>query len=958
MDDRGEPTEQAIREIGLSLAQLASERRPPLFDPHDLRGRVLSGVLDDVELRIRLFRFLDVLPQLRGSDAVARHFRSYLADFKLGGLWGRALRLGAQPWAAFAVRHGVERLARQFIAEETPVALSRLLGRLRGLPAAFSLDAVGEAVLTETEADAYRDRILRLIDAVAGEPGADVSIKLSAMTPRFDPIDPDGSTSRAWIRLTPIAESARKQGVALTVDMEQVELKPLIHAVFVRLALAYPQPEFRVGVALQGYLKEAPRDLDTILGFANDQRRAIAIRLVKGAYWDTEQAWAAQHDWPVPVLLNKGEADRQYEQLTLQIMRNSPRIYPMIASHNLRSQAYALAIARHLGLPPTSWEAQVLFGMADPLADALIAQGVTVRVYVPTGDLVLGIAYLIRRLLENTAGTSILRQTYAEGRPMAEVLAQPQPGAARESTLIPINPPGSPVPFTNVPLSDFSQAPVRDAFRAALTDVRNEMGSQFGAERRGGWLVSSNPANPSEVVGRVQVVRPEDVAGVVAAAVTAFEHWREVSVAGRAEKLRAAARLIDARRTWFAAWEVLEAGKNWREADADVAEAIDMLAYYAAQMEVLEGWRPTHHYPGEDNDSRFEAVGPTAVIAPWNFPLAILAGMSGAALAAGCSVVLKPASLTPIVAWHYRQTLLEAGLPEHVVQWLPGDGSVVGSQLIGHPDIAAIAFTGSRDVGLAILEQAHMRRPEQKRVKRVVCEMGGKNAIIVDDDADLDAAVQEILASAFSYQGQKCSAASRIIAVGHVRDRLVDRMAAALDAYEYGPPEEPRYLLGPLIDGAAVRKAQRYLEIGRQEGRRAYIGRVPDEGHYITPAIFTEIQPHHRLAREEIFAPILAVIDAPDFNTALDIAMDSDYALTGGVFSRLPEHLERARGHYSVGNLYLNRRIVGARVAVQPFGGVALSGGGIQAGGPEYLKQFLWTRTVSENTLRHGFVPG
>jgi RHH-type transcriptional regulator, proline utilization regulon repressor / proline dehydrogenase / delta 1-pyrroline-5-carboxylate dehydrogenase len=275
--------------------------------------------------------------------------------------------------------------------------------------------------------------------------------------------------------------------------------------------------------------------------------------------------------------------------------------------------------------------------------------------------------------------------------------------------------------------------------------------------------------------------------------------------------------------------------------------------------------------------------------------------------------------------------------------------------------VAAIAFTGSRAVGLGILEAANTRAPGQRRVKRVVCEMGGKNAIVVDEDADLDEAVGEILASAFGYQGQKCSAASRLIAVGRVHDRLVERLAGALDSYEYGPPEEPRYLLGPLIDAAALEKALAYLEIGAREGRLSYGGRVPGEGHhlghYFAPAIFTDVRPEHRLAREEIFAPILAVLRAPDLATAVDIALDSDYALTGGVFSRLPEHLELARARFRVGNLYLNRRITGAKVAVQPFGGVALSGSGIQAGGQDYLKQFLWTRTVSENTLRHGFVP-
>lgn len=963
-DEPGQPGEGSIRETGQRLARRLAGPRPGLFDLGGLRGRLLSRALDDAKLRTGLFRFVDVLPQLADNRAIADHFRAYLGDCDLGGLWGRVLRLGEQPWSAFAVRRSVQRLARQFLAEENPRALTRLLDSLRALPAHLSLDVVGEVVLSEYEADAYRDRVLKLIDALSEEQDADVSIKLSALTPRFDTIDPEGSAARVWTRLGPIAEAARVRRVGLTVDMEQAELKPLTHAIFLRLALAHPDSAFRVGIAVQAYLKDAALDLEMLLDFAREHQRPIAVRLVKGAYWDTEQAWAAQRDWPVPVLLDKAETDRQYEQLTRRLMQNADLLYPMIASHNPRSQAHAMATASSLDLPAGAWEAQVLHGMAEPLRDALIAEGVNVRVYVPTGDLVAGIAYLIRRLLENTAGMSILRQTYAEDRPIVELLAPPMTGSGKETG------PGQhghapelqPV-FANAPLADFSQAPVREAFRQGLSQVRSELGREYAGAGEGAWLISANPAHPVEDLGRVQAVRPEQVDKIVAAAVAGFRLWREVPATERAQTLRAAARLIDSRRARFAAWEVLEAGKNWREADADVAEAVDVLNYYAARMEALDGWRTSHHYPGERNDSRYESVGPTVVIAPWNFPLAILAGMSAAAMAAGCSVILKPASLTPVIAWHYRQAMLEAGLPEDAVQWMPGNGSEVGQRLVSHPAVAAIAFTGSREVGLAILEQAHARAAGQKLVKRVVCEMGGKNAIIVDEDADLDEAVPGILASAFGYQGQKCSAASRLIAVGRIRQPLVDRLAAALDACEYGPPEDPHYVFGPLIDGAAVANAGRYFEFGRQEGRLAYRGSLPPEelqqgGHYFAPAIFTGILRHHRLAREEIFAPILAVLEAPDFDTALDIAMDSDYALTGGVYSRLPQHLELARERLRVGNLYLNRRITGARVGVQPFGGVALSGSGIQAGGPEYLKQFLSMRTVSENTLRHGFVPG
>jgi len=412
------------------------------------------------------------------------------------------------------------------------------------------------------------------------------------------------------------------------------------------------------------------------------------------------------------------------------------------------------------------------------------------------------------------------------------------------------------------------------------------------------------------------------------------------------------------RRFELAAWQVLEVGKAWREADADVAEAIDYWNYYADVAERLLDWRVTRDFPGERNAMRYEALGPTAVIAPWNFPLAILSGMSAAALVCGNPVIMKPASPAQLNACKLHEILLEAGFPPAVAQLLPGDGAALGALLAGHPDIAALAFTGSREVGLQLIEQAHRRNPQQKCIKRVVCEMGGKNAIIVDEDADLDEAVAHVMASAFGYQGQKCSAASRLIAVGRVHERLLARLADALASWPLGPPADPQYRFGPLISQPALEKAQRYFDIGRMEGDLVYQGRAPAGGYYFAPAIFSGIRPHHRLAREEIFAPILAVLHAADFETALAWANDSDYALTGGVFSRLPEHLEMARQQFRVGNLYFNRGITGARVAIQPFGGTALSGTGVQAGGEDYLRQFAWSRVVSSNQLRHGYVPG
>jgi RHH-type proline utilization regulon transcriptional repressor/proline dehydrogenase/delta 1-pyrroline-5-carboxylate dehydrogenase len=957
MDRPDTAPEQEIRQLGIRLHRAARGARPALFDPGSLRGRLLDAALRDDALRTALFQFVDVLPSLESADAIARHFRAYLHGRRLGGAWGRLLEFGEHPWAAWAVRRSVRRLARQFLVEETPGALRAALASLARVPAGVTVDAVGEAVLTEQEADAYLRRNLDLLEwlRAPGAPPA-LSLKLSALTPRFDPADPAGTARRVLARAAPLLERAAAAGAQLTLDMESHEFKPLVLEVFRRMAEAWPEPSWLPGIALQAYCPDTEHDLRELMRWAGERRRRIAVRLVKGAYWDTEVALAAARAWPCPVYRDKAQTDAAYERLTELLLRDPETVYPAFASHNLRSLAHAVCLARARGLDAGQWEVQMLYGMAEPLRDALASLGVRLRIYVPTGDLIAGIAYLIRRLMENTAGTSILRQAYAEGRDPAELLAPPAPAP-------PPGPPPAGNGFPNTPPTDFSLGENRAAFAAGLAAARGAAGRFHplgiaGAPAAGAGRASSrNPARPAEVLGEVELAGPAQAERAVANAAAAFPGWRDTPAAARAQLCLRAAGILTQRRHELAAWEVLETGKNWREADADVAEAADHLRYCAAEMIRLDGWRATRHFPAERNERRYEPCGVAAVISPWNFPIAILAGMTAAALVAGNTAILKPAGPARLCAERFREVLLEAGFPPGACQLLHGPGEVVGDFLAGHPGVNIIAFTGSREVGLGILARAHRPAPGQAHVKRVVCEMGGKNAIIVDEDADLDEAVAQTFASAFGYQGQKCSACSRLIAVGAVHDRFVARLAAMLDAHPPGPPEDPQYVLGPLISAAAKEKAERYLEIGRSEGILYYRGRAPDDGHYFAPAVFTGIEPRHRLAREEIFAPVLAVLRAGTFEAALDMALDSDYALTGGVFSRLPEHLALARERFRVGNLYLNRRITGALVAAQPFGGWRLSGTGVQAGGPDYLRQFLWSRVVSENTLRHGFVP-
>jgi RHH-type proline utilization regulon transcriptional repressor/proline dehydrogenase/delta 1-pyrroline-5-carboxylate dehydrogenase len=468
-----------------------------------------------------------------------------------------------------------------------------------------------------------------------------------------------------------------------------------------------------------------------------------------------------------------------------------------------------------------------------------------------------------------------------------------------------------------------------------------------------------NPSRPAEIVGRTAAAGPGEVDRAVAAAVRALPAWRDAGVAGRADTLGRVAAALRERRAELAAWIVYEAGKPWPEADADVAEAIDFVEYYRQQATALQTPLGLGRRRGEVNTYSREARGVAAVIAPWNFPLAILTGMTSAALATGNTVVMKPAEQTPVIAARLMEVFEAAGVPPGVVNYLPGRGEVAGDRLVRHPDVALIAFTGSQEVGTRLYATA-AATPGRRLLKRVIAEMGGKNAIIVDDDADLDEAVQGILTSAFNYAGQKCSACSRVIAVGRVYGRLVERLAEAARTLPMGAADAPGTVIGPVIDEASRERILGYVDLGKRLARPVLLRDLDPAlaalgGYYVAPAIFADVPATCALAREEIFGPVLSCMAATSYAEALQLATDLDYALTGGIFSRSPVRLAEGRRAFRVGNLYINRPTTGARVGRQPFGGRQLSGIGYQAGGPDYLLQFVETRVVSENTLRRGF---
>ena len=453
-------------------------------------------------------------------------------------------------------------------------------------------------------------------------------------------------------------------------------------------------------------------------------------------------------------------------------------------------------------------------------------------------------------------------------------------------------------------------------------------------------------------MGRVSQASKADVDAAIDAADKAFQSWRYSTPETRATILVKAAKILRDDIYIYSAWQVLEEGKQWAQAYNDVTEAIDFLEYYAREIIRLGGFQNTGSYAGESNHYYYQPKGLTAVIAPWNFPLAISIGMAGAAIAAGSCVIYKPSNVSPVVGYHLVEVFKAAGLPDGVFNYTPGRGSEIGDYIVEHPKIAVIAFTGSMEVGLRIINKAGNTGPEQLAVKKIISEMGGKNAIILDDDTDVKAAVPQILYSAFGFQGQKCSACSRLIVHDKIYDELVAELIAEAKKLKVGPAEDPQYYMGAVIDAAAHKTIQGYVELAESEGKLLYKSEIPaDKGYYIPITISEGFTPEKRLAQEEVFGPVLAIMRAKDFDQALEWANSTRFALTGACFSKKRANLERVTREYQCGNLYLNRGCVGALVGVQPFGGFRMSGVGTKAGGQDYLLHFMDPRCVTEQPL-------
>jgi 1-pyrroline-5-carboxylate dehydrogenase len=512
--------------------------------------------------------------------------------------------------------------------------------------------------------------------------------------------------------------------------------------------------------------------------------------------------------------------------------------------------------------------------------------------------------------------------------------------------------------FRNEPYTDFTRPENRKKMQEALERVRGQFGREYDIliggdrvriEHTTDKLKSVNPAQPGELIGIHQKATPELANRAIETAWKNFPQWSRTPADSRIRMALNTAALMRERKYEFDAWLVFEAGKTWNEAEAETAEAIDFAEYYAREMKRLAGPHRMLELPGERDEMRYLPLGAGIVIPPWNFSLAILCGMTIAALVTGNTVIIKPSSETPTVGAIFAEVLLEAGFPGYAFCFLPGSGSAVGDVLVTHPKTRFVAFTGSRDVGLRVNELAARPQPGQIWIKRVVAEMGGKDAIIVDSECDLDAAVEGVAASAFGYQGQKCSACSRAIVHEKVYDEFLQKLKARTEKLTVGPPDEPENQMGPVISASAKTSIERYIGIGKSEGRLLTGGgAAPNGGYFLEPTIFADVDSKARIFQEEIFGPVLAVAKARDFDHAMEMANDSQYGLTGAIYSNDSEHLRRAREEFFVGNMYINRKCTGAMVGAHPFGGFNMSGTDSKAGGPDYLLLFLQAKSIAE----------
>src|SRR5438876_2252007 len=803
-----------IEKRGERIFDLVDRHPESIFSTAGFYQRMMALSMRDEHFKVQMFRFVDVLAPLQRSSDMVQHLGEYFADTRDG--FAPVIHTGVRlarivPWlSSLVLRRNVSGMARQFIAGKNPDDVMKTLRKRRQQNIGFTVDLLGEAVVSEAETDEYAARCLDLLETLAREtrgwtdplgtnselfPVVNLSVKISALYSQMNPADPAGAIAHLGPKLRPILRRARELGAFINFDMESYAHKNTTLDLFKTLCA---EAEFNdwphAGIVIQAYLRDAEADLRDLIEWGRARGTRFTVRLVKGAYWDYEKIKSRQNGWDCPVYLQKPESDVNFEALTRVLLENESIVTAAFGSHNVRSIAHAQALAEQLGIDRSRFEFQLLYGMAGPIKRALVEMAYRVREYCPVGELLPGMSYLVRRLLENTSNEGFLRAKFSENVPAEELLRDPREilRGSRNGVLPPSNAtinmttttpktqPGA--HYENAPLTNFALPENQEKMRAALREQRKQFARKVPLTINGekiwtdNMFSSVNPSQPDQIVGYAAEAGVPEAERAVAAARMAFEKWRRTSFEERCQLLERAAEILERRRFELSALEVFEVGKPWAQADGDIAEAIDFCTFYARQMRLMGQPRLTQNVPGEESYQHYLPRGVALVIAPWNFPMAILCGMVSAALVTGNTVIMNPSERSVVSSSMLLEIYDVAGVPPGLLNFLNGKGSVIGAHMVDHKDIDLIAFTGSREVGLMIWKSAGKTRDGQRELKRVICEMGGKNAMIVDSDADLDEAIVDSIYSAFGFQGQKCSALSRLIVLEENHDRVVERL--------------------------------------------------------------------------------------------------------------------------------------------------------------------------------------
>ncbi|MDH4101116.1 MAG: proline dehydrogenase family protein, partial [Nitrospirota bacterium] len=875
-----------IREVGLEIFEEIRRDVPTPLNMAWWQNRLLHWCMQHPKFKTELFRFVDELPSLRTDEQIASHLREHFAgtddDFPESLRW---LTSSVSPDSLTAhvvggvTRYNVSQLARQFIGAASIKEAEPAFRLLRRKGFAFTIDLVGEAAFTMAEADVYHRNYLDALDhlakicrtwpalpAVGAMTGkvhdpVNISVKLSSLYPRISPLQEERTLERLFERMVPILDKAKAIGATVYIDMESYPLKNLTLALFERIITHQNYRDMQgLGIVLQAYLRDTEHDLLHLRDVCKDRGVPVWVRLVKGAYWDQEVIQARQNGWQPPVWLRKELTDANYEKLAALLLDNIKYLTPAFATHNIRTICACMAMAETRLVTADRFEFQTLYGMANPIKEAVLKRSYRMRQYLPVGDLLPGMAYLVRRLLENTANDAFVAQTFLAEADPAHLLRAPLPSQ-----------PEKPLPrhaFENEPMVAFHLPWGKDEWVKELKKLESGLPvtlRSFTSVKAAGYEKDErpDPNDTSRILYRAENLTVDTVDAVMDTAANGLLAWSALSVEERSAVLKKAVPIMRRRKLEIFARLALEVGKRVDESDGEFAEAIDFINFYCDAFEELAKDAGCRSLPGEENRLYLDPVGVAVVIAPWNFSLSIPVGMISAALVCGNSVVFKPSKQSAWIGLLIGEVFHEAGVPADALQVILGKGSTVGMALVEHPATGLIAFTGSREVGLAITRAAAEVKPGQDHVKRVVCEMGGKNVIYVDADADLDAALPAIVKSAFGYQGQKCSACSIAMVHESVWDRVVERLAPAFRDMEQGPSGDLATDIGPMIDADAYKR----LEGWRADLKKYLLAEnaVPEalRGYYIPASVYGPIPLDHELLTTELFGPLLALVPMP-----------------------------------------------------------------------------------------------